>query len=141
MKKPVCFSIAFLASVLMFLSAAIFIRLNTGLMQPFMPAGFFMIAVQAVCALKFALLVIILMPNKPALTQVASGFVSADMLIMYLCLRFNGSLTLPVAPFTVQVLFIVYYMTVQGRLWIYKTEDNAAKVKGNLSPAFKSRLI
>ncbi|AYL94503.1 hypothetical protein [Mucilaginibacter celer] len=127
MKKLISFPVAFLVSVLMFIITGLFITLNTGLMQPLLPARFFMVALEAVCALKFALLIIMLMPNKPALIQVAWGFLLADVLAILLCVTLSGSLTMPVSIFIVQAMFIIYHMARQGRLWIYKS-DNATSI-------------
>ena len=129
MKNLICFLKAFLVSVLMFVSAGFFIRLNTGLMQPLIPAKFFMIALQSVCALKFALIVIMLMPNKPALKQLGWGFVLADGVIMFSGMVINDGLTLPVALFVVQAMLMVYYMAGQGRLWIYKSTATSTNRK------------
>jgi hypothetical protein len=125
MKKFISFLVAFFVSVLMFAATAFFIRLNTGLMQPAASVGFFMVALQVVCTLKFALIIIMLMPCKPVLKQVGLGFVLANAVIMFSGMLPNVGLTMHVPFFIVQAVLMVYYMAGQGYLWIYKSAANS----------------
>lgn len=122
MKKFICFAVASLTSVLMFVATGLFIKLNKGLMEPLVPARFFIIVLHSLCALKFALLVIMLMPGKPVLKQISIGFILADVALMLLS---NNTVTItasiPVSLVVVQVLLLLFYMALQGRLWLYKS--------------------
>lgn len=120
MKKFICFAVAFFTSVLMFTATGLFIKLNTSLMEPFVPAKFFVIVLYIMCALKFALLVIILMPDKPLLKLKGLGFISADMALLIAGNIINLKLSIPVSLVTVQALLLLFYMVLQGRLWLYK---------------------
>lgn len=131
MKKLIPLFVAFFASVLMWVSAVFFIRLNNGLMQSAIPTRLFIIVLQAVCALKFALIVVMLMPGKPVLKQVGLGFVLADVVIMFSGMLPNGGLTTQVPLFIVQTGLMVYYMAMQGYLWIYKSTTAQAVASKN----------
>lgn len=120
MKKFICFAVAFFTSVLMFTATGLFIKLNTSLMEPLVPAKFFVIVLYIMCALKFALLVIILMPGKPLLKLTGLGFISADIALLIAGNIINLKISIPVSLVTVQALLLLFYMALQGRLWLYK---------------------
>ncbi|MEO3406329.1 hypothetical protein AAFN85_20610 [Mucilaginibacter sp. CAU 1740] len=131
MKKFIPLFVAFFASVTMLVAAAFFIRLNTGLIQPANPTGFFMIALQVVCALKFTLIIIMLMPHKPVLKQVGLGFVLSDAVIIFSGMASGYLLTIQLPLFIVQTVLMVYYMAGQGYLWIYKSAATAENTNKN----------
>jgi len=124
MKKFICFAVAFFTSVLMFATTGLFIKLNTSLMEPLVPAKFFVIVLYVMCALKFALLVIILMPDKPLLKLTGLGFISADIAFLILSNILSLTLSIPVSLVVVQALLLLFYMALQGPFWLYK--GNAA---------------
>ncbi|MDB5149646.1 MAG: hypothetical protein JWQ57_3666 [Mucilaginibacter sp.] len=121
MKKFICFAVAFLTSVLMFVATGLFIKLNKGLMEPLVPARFFIIVLHSLCALKFALLVVMLMPGKPLLKQASLGFISADIGLLLLGNIASITLSIPVSLVVIQALLLLFYMALQGRLWLYKS--------------------
>lgn len=132
MKKFICFAVAFFTSVLMFTATGLFIKLNTSLMEPLVPAKFFVIVLYVMCALKFALLVIILMPGKPLLKLTALGFISADIAFLLLGNIINSTLSIPVSLVVVQALLLLFYMALQGRLWLYKGNSTNNTIENEL---------
>lgn len=121
MKKFICFVVTFIVSVLMFMVTGLFIKLSTGMMEPLVPAKLFIVALYAICALKFALLIIMLVPGKPLLKQMSTGFILADVVL----LLFNNSAKvttgIPVSLVLAQASLLLFYMALQGRLWLYKS--------------------
>ncbi|RAV52690.1 hypothetical protein DIU36_24285 [Mucilaginibacter rubeus] len=118
----------------MFIAAGLFIKLSTSLMEPLVPARFFIIVLYSICSLKFALLVIMLMPDKPVLKQMSIGFISADMFLVL-----PGSVTciaisVPVPLIAIQALLLLFYMALQGRLWLYKVNENTIENELMASP-------
>lgn len=134
MKKFVCLAVAFFTSVLMFIAAGLFIKLSTGLMEPLVPARFFIIVLYSICSLKFALLVIMLMPDKPMLKQISIGFISADMFLQLLGSVTGLAISVPVPLIAIQALLLLFYMTLQGRLWLYKSKANTIENELMTSP-------
>ncbi|WPU97303.1 hypothetical protein SNE26_14865 [Mucilaginibacter sp. cycad4] len=134
MKKFICLAVAFFTSVLMFIAAGLFIKLNTSLMEPLVPARFFVIVLYGICSLKFALLVIMLMPGKPVLKQIGIGFIAADMTLPLLGSIANLAISLPVSLIVIQVLLLLFYMALQGRLWLYKINTNTIENELMVSP-------
>ncbi|QEM05091.1 hypothetical protein DIU31_016800 [Mucilaginibacter rubeus] len=134
MKKFVCLAVAFFTSVLMFIAAGLFIKLSTSLMEPLVPARFFIIVLYSICSLKFALLVIMLMPDKPVLKQISIGFISADMFLV-LPGSVNGlAISVPLPLIAIQALILLFYMALQGRLWLYKVNANTIENELMASP-------
>lgn len=134
MKKFVCLAVAFFTSVLMFIATGLFIKLNTSLMEPLVPARFFIIVLYSICSLKFALLVIILMPDKPLLRQISIGFISADMFLLLSGNVTDLATSVPVSLITIQALLLLFYMALQGRLWLYKANTNTIENELMTSP-------
>ncbi|MFC0512765.1 hypothetical protein ACFFGT_01100 [Mucilaginibacter angelicae] len=133
MKKFICFAVASLTSVLMFVATGLFIKLNKGLMEPLVPARFFIVVLHSICALKFALLVIMLMPGKPLLKQMSIGFILADVTLMLLGNSTNITVSIPVSLVVVQVLLLLFYMAFQGRLWLYKSNTPNNTIENELT--------
>jgi len=120
MKKFNCFAVAFLTSILMFITTGLFIKLSTSLMVPLVPTRIFIIALYIICYIKFALLVVMLMPGKPVLKQMSLGFISADIALLLIGSNTNLAMSIPVSLVAVQALLLLLYMALQGRLWLYK---------------------
>jgi hypothetical protein len=120
MKKFKCFAVAFLTSILMFITTGLFVKLSTSLMVPLVPTQIFIIALYVICYVKFALLVIMLMPGKPVLKQMSLGFISADMALLLIGNSTNLAMSIPVSLVLVQALLLLLYMALQGRIWLYK---------------------
>jgi hypothetical protein len=120
MKKFKCFAVAFLTSTLMFITTGLFVKLSTSLMVPLVPTPVFIIALYVICYIKFALLVVMLMPGKPLLKQVSLGFISADIALLLMGSNTNLAMSIPVSLVAVQALMLLIYMALQGRLWLYK---------------------
>lgn len=121
MKKFICFAVAFLVSVFMFIVTGLFIKLSTGMIGGLAPARFFIIVLYAICALKFALLVIMLIPGKAVLKQMSSGFILADLALLLSSNSSSLTAGIPISLIIVQVLLLLFYMALQGRLWLYKS--------------------
>jgi ABC-type methionine transport system permease subunit len=138
MKKFICFAITFLTSVLMFVATGLFIKLSTGMMEPLMPARLFIVVLNVICALKFALLIIMLVPGKPVLKQMSIGFISADVALLLLGSISNIGLSVPVSLIVAQALILLFYIATQGRIWIYKsgTANNAIENELVTSPIY-----
>lgn len=134
MKKFVCLAVAFFTSVLMFIATGLFVKLNTSLMEPLVPVRFFIIVLYSICSLKFALLVIILMPDKPLLRQISIGFISADMFLLLSGNVTDLATSVPVSLITIQALLLLFYMALQGRLWLYKANTNTIENELMTSP-------
>lgn len=117
MKKFNCFAIAFLTSILMFITTDLFIKLSTSLM---VPTRIFIIALYVICFIKFALLVVMLMPGKPVLKQMSLGFIAADMVLLLTGSSTGLTMSIPISLVVVQALLLLFYMALQGRLWLYK---------------------
>jgi hypothetical protein len=117
MKKFNCFAVAFITSILMFITTGLFIKLNTSLMVPTRPV---IITLYVICSIKFVLLVIMLMPGKPVLKQMSLGFIAADMALLLIGSNTNLAVSIPVSLVVVQALLLLFYMALQGRLWLYK---------------------
>jgi hypothetical protein len=120
MKKFNCFAVAFLTSILMFITTGAFIKLSTSLMVPLVPTRIFIIALYVICFIKFALLVVMLMPGKPVLKQMSLGFISADMALLLTGSSTDLAMSMPISLVVVQALLLLFYMALQGRLWLYK---------------------
>jgi hypothetical protein len=120
MKKFNCFAVAFLTSILMFITTGVFIKLSTSLMVPLVPTRIFIIALYVICFIKFALLVVMLMPGKPVLKQMSLGFISADMALLLTGSSTDLAMSIPISLVVVQALLLLFYMALQGRLWLYK---------------------
>lgn len=120
MKKFNCFAVAFLTSILVFITTGSFIKLSTGLMVPLVPTRLFLTALYVICYIKFALLVIVLMPGRPVLKQMSLGFISADMALLLIGSNTKLAMSIPVSLVVVQALLLLFYMALQGRLWLYK---------------------
>lgn len=134
MKKFVCLAVAFFTSVLMLIATGLFIKLNTCLMEPLVPARFFIIVLYSICSLKFALLVIMLMPDKPLLKQISIGFISADMFLLLPGNVTGLAISVSVPLIAIQALLLLFYMALQGRLWLYKIETNTIENEMIASP-------
>lgn len=134
MKKFVCLAVAFFTSVLMFIATGLFIKLNTCLMEQLVPARFFIIVLYSICSLKFALLVIMLMPDKPVLKQISLGFISADMFLLLSGSVTDLAISVPVPLIAIQALLLLFYMALQGRLWLYKANANTIENELMASP-------
>jgi hypothetical protein len=132
MKKFICFAVAFLTSVLMFIATGLFIKLNTGLMEPLIPAGLFIIVLHIICAAKFVLLIIMLMPQKPLLKQICIGFILADIGLLLTGNVIHIILSVPVSLVAMQVLILFFYMALQGRLWLYKANTVTTTIENEL---------
>jgi hypothetical protein len=120
MKKFNCFAVAFLTSILMFITTGVFIKLSTSLMVPLVPTRIFIIALYVICSIKFVLLVVMLMPGKPVLKQMSLGFIAADMALLLIGSNTNLTMSIPISLVVVQALLLLFYMALQGRLWLYK---------------------
>ncbi|HEX8023279.1 hypothetical protein [Mucilaginibacter sp.] len=120
MKKFKCFAVAFLTSILMFITTGLFIKLSTSLMVPLVPTRIFIIVLYVICYIKFALLVIMLTPGRPVLKQMSLGFISADMALLLIGSSTDFAMSIPVSLVAVQALLLLLYMALQGRLWLYK---------------------
>jgi hypothetical protein len=120
MKKFNCFAVAFLTSILMFITTGVFIKLSTSLMVPLVPTRIFIIALYVICFIKFALLVVMLMPGKPVLKQMSLGFISADMALLLTGSSTDLAMSIPISLVVAQALLLLFYMALQGRLWLYK---------------------
>lgn len=133
MKKFICFVVTFLVSVLMFMVTGLFIKLSTSMMEPLVPAKLFLVALYAICALKFALLIIMLVPGKPVLKQMSAGFILADVALLLFNNSANITTGIPVSLVLAQALLLLFYMALQGRLWLYKSNTiNNNTIKNEL---------
>ncbi|XHR92639.1 hypothetical protein ACFJIV_20115 [Mucilaginibacter sp. UC70_90] len=134
MKKFVCLAVAFFTSVLMFIATGLFIKLNTSLMERLVPARFFIIVLYSICSLKFTLLVIMLMPDKPLLRQTSIGFISADMFLLLLGSVTDLTISVFVLLITIQAVLLLFYMALQGHLWLYRANTNTIENELMASP-------
>ncbi|WP_114938726.1 hypothetical protein [Mucilaginibacter endophyticus] len=132
MKKFICFVVTFLVSVLMFMVTGLFIKLSTGIMEPLVPTELFIVALYAICALKFALLIIMLVPDKPVLKQMSIGFILADVALLLFNNNANVTTGIPVSLVVAQASLLLFYMTLQGRLWLYKSSTIYNTVENEL---------
>ncbi|QEM09002.1 hypothetical protein [Mucilaginibacter rubeus] len=132
MKKFICFVVTFLVSVLMFMVTGLFIKLSTGIMEPLVPAELFIVALYAICALKFALLIIMLVPDKPVLKQMSIGFILADVALLLFNNNSNVTTGIPVSLVLAQASLLLFYMTLQGRLWLYKSNTISNTIENEL---------
>ncbi|UOE51258.1 hypothetical protein MTO98_09225 [Mucilaginibacter sp. SMC90] len=132
MKKFNCFAVAFLISVLMFVVTGLFVKLSTGMMEPLIPAKHFIIVLYVICALKFALLIIMLMPGKTVLKQMSTGFILADVILLLFYDNTSAAGSVSVSIVVAQVLLLLFYMTLQGRLWLYKSDTANNTIENEL---------
>ncbi|WP_121811105.1 hypothetical protein [Mucilaginibacter kameinonensis] len=132
MKKFICFVVTFLVSVLMFMVTGLFIKLSTGMMEPLLPTKLFTVALYAICALKFALLIIMLVPDKPVLKQMSIGFILADVALLMFNNNANVTTGIPVSLVLAQASLLLFYMTLQGRLWLYKSNTISNTIENEL---------
>jgi hypothetical protein len=105
----------------MFMVTGLFIKLSTSMMEPLVPAKLFLVALYAICALKFALLIIMLVPGKPVLKQMSAGFILADVALLLFNNSANVTTGIPVSLVLAQASLLLFYMALQGRLWLYKS--------------------
>jgi len=118
--------------MLMFVVTGLFIKLSTGMMEPLVPAKLFIVALYAICALKFALLIVMLVPGKPVLKQMSTGFILADVALLLFNNNANVTTGIPVSLVAAQALLLLFYMGLQGRLWIYKSNTINNTIKNEL---------